>query len=179
MYSLRGLTRVICVLLLDYTTKTYAGFYPDVGGGPSLTNQNQTLYTHNSRSVYAPSYPPHKDVDYAHERDFTQTTYIQEFHIFHINLHMKTGKRQKIGKILTYTFWTISNTNGYYSASVRLNHRYAMTSIVNIGAGPVNYCIQGPGNFVMAVNCSIDDRPSINSFISAIPAFTIGLSVEF
>ncbi len=179
MYSLRGLTGVMFVLMFGYKAKGYTGVSSNE---LLLTNQRQTLYIHNGRSVNVDSYSQHKDdVNDEHELDFNQTV-IRKLYAVSDSLYKKSIKRQTVKGIVTYSFWVLSNTNAYDVVSVRLDNRYAITSVVDIGAGPVYYCSKGTAHFLISGKCSIDDRPSISSFSSlifAIPSFTIGLSVKF
>ncbi|MCL4468623.1 MAG: hypothetical protein M1591_06805 [Deltaproteobacteria bacterium] len=138
----------ILLLFLGCATNTYADFYPGVGSDVSFTDQNEIFYTIYGRLGYAPSYRTYMDIGYTHEWDFTQTSSPQQFHIVYADLYHRVGRKWKLGGVANYTFGATPDTNGYYSAMVRPEGRYAITDIVSVGAGPVYYYIYGPGSFI-------------------------------
>ena len=126
----------------------YAGFYPGIGSDVSFTDQNNTFYNLYGSLGYSPSPKTFMGIGYTHEWNFTQTTDTQEFHIINASLYQGIGRRWKLGGLASYTFGATANTDGYYSLSLRLDPRYAVTDTFSAGIGPMYYYINGPGSFI-------------------------------
>ena len=134
--------------LFFFAASAYAGFYPGIGSDVSFTNQNNTFYNLYGTLGYMPSDKTYMGVGYTHEWNFTQTSDTQEFHIINASLYQGIGTRWKLGGLASYTFGATANTDGYYSLSLRLDPRYAVTDNFSAGAGPLYYYINGPGSFI-------------------------------
>jgi hypothetical protein len=138
----------ILIFLCFWATNAYAGFYPGIGSDVSFTDQNNTFYTLYGSLGYTPSYKTYMGIGYTHEWNFTQTTGTQEFHIINASLYQRLSRKWKIGGLASYTLGATANTSGYYSLLLRLDPRYAVTDKLSVGAGPLYYYVNGPGDFI-------------------------------
>jgi|YelNatPaOPRAMG01_1025707.scaffolds.fasta_scaffold13422_4 hypothetical protein len=158
---------VVCgalIYILLFAPFAYAGFYPGIGSDVSFTDQNNIFYTLYGTLGYAPSYKTYTSIGYTHEWDFTQTTNIQEFHIINGSLYQRISKNWRLGGLASYTFGATSNTDGYYSVSLKIDPRYAINDKFSIGAGPLYYYIKGPGDFI-GVFAGLYIYPDYNWFL--------------